>query len=187
VIGPRRTRPVAAALCLLMAACGSRNTSNPGVSVDSPGAISLTSPDFVTGATIPLSSTCEGAEVPPTLSWSGGPAAQEFALTVIDRDAHDFVHWLIWRIPGDAPGIAADRFPPGVVQGRNSLGKTGYAGPCPPPGGGAHRYVFTVYALSAPSTGLSSGATLDQLFQAVNGTVEASGTLIGTFARAKAP
>jgi len=29
----------------------------------------------------------------------------------------------------------------------NSSGSKGYSGPCPPPGHGAHRYNFTVYAL----------------------------------------
>jgi phosphatidylethanolamine-binding protein (PEBP) family uncharacterized protein len=30
---------------------------------------------------------------------------------------------------------------------KNSFGRTGYGGPCLPPGHGSHRYFFTVYAV----------------------------------------
>jgi phosphatidylethanolamine-binding protein (PEBP) family uncharacterized protein len=53
-----------------------------------------------------------------------------------------------------------------------------------PSGEPPHRYVFTVYALSQPRADqLKSGATLDQLVQAINGYVLADGSLSGTFGR----
>jgi Raf kinase inhibitor-like YbhB/YbcL family protein len=173
-------------LLLGAAACGSSNTSERDVQVASPGAIQLTSPDFVTGGTMPTRSTCSGADVPPQLAWSGGPAAQEYALTLIDRDAPGgrFVHWVVWGIPGTAQGVASDALSAGAVEGRNGFGADGYGGPCPPTGDPPHRYVFTVYALSgSPTKQLHQGSTLDQFYQSINGFVLATGTLTGTFGR----
>ena len=173
-------------LAVAAAACGSSNTSSQGVPVASPGAVQLTSPDFVTGGTMPTDSTCSGRDVPPQVMWSGGPQAQEFVLTVIDRDAPggQFVHWLVWGIPGSVQGVAPEALPSGAAEGKNSFGSTGYRGPCPPSGEPPHRYVFTIYALSQTRTGrLTAGATLDQVMEAINGYVLADGTLTGTFGR----
>ena len=40
------------------------------------------------------------------------------------------------------------------VSGRNSWGKAGYGGPCPPKGHGPHRYFFRLYALDVAKVGL---------------------------------
>src|SRR5467141_3307877 len=116
--------------------CGSSNTSSQGVQVASPGAIQLTSPDFATGGTMPTDSTCSGRDLSPQLMWTGGSQAQEYAITLIDRDAPGgrFVHWVLWGIPGSEQGVAPGALPAGAVDGRNSFGSTGYRGPCPPSG-----------------------------------------------------
>jgi Raf kinase inhibitor-like YbhB/YbcL family protein len=174
-----------AVLFVAAPACGSSNTSSQGVQVASPGAIQLTSPGFVTGGTLPTDTTCSGKDQPPQLGWTGGPQAEEYALTLIDRDAPGggFVHWVAWGIDGSEQGLAPDASPAGTVEGTNGFGSIGYRGPCPPSGDPPHRYVFTIYALSRAPAGLRTGATLNELMQAINGFVLADGTLIGTFGR----
>jgi Raf kinase inhibitor-like YbhB/YbcL family protein len=175
-----------AALVVPAAACGSSNSPGQGVPVASPGAIQLTSPDFVTGGTMPTDATCSGQDVSPQLAWSGGPQAQEYGLSLVDRDAPGgrFVHWVVWGIPGSEQGVAPGVLPAGSLEGRNDFGTNGYRGPCPPTGEPPHRYVFTIYALSQPrARSLHPGATIDDFLQAINGYVLADGTLTGTFGR----
>jgi Raf kinase inhibitor-like YbhB/YbcL family protein len=74
---------------------------------------------------------------------------------VTDPDAGGFVHWVVYGLPGSTIGLREGRLPQGARAGTNGFGDTGYGGPCPPPGDGAHRYVFTLYALDEP---VGSGA-----------------------------
>jgi Raf kinase inhibitor-like YbhB/YbcL family protein len=61
------------------------------------------------------------------------------------------------------------------------LNRPGYGGPCPPPGS-AHRYFFTLYALSSPLS-LKPGATRHEVERAMAGHVLATAQLMGTYAR----
>ena len=81
-----------------------------------------------------------------------------------------------------ATGLAEGEHPAGAVEGRNDFGEEGYSGPRPPPGDGPHRYVFRVFAASAP-LGLVAGASADDLRRALEGKERASGTLVGTYQR----
>src|SRR5438445_679675 len=67
--------------------------------------IRLVSPAFTTGSAIPARYTCDGPDVSPPLSWSGGPPAEEYALIVTDPDAQggEFVHWVVYAIPSTDP------------------------------------------------------------------------------------
>jgi phosphatidylethanolamine-binding protein (PEBP) family uncharacterized protein len=60
------------------------------------------------------------------------------------------------RIPPSVTSLNAGSAPPGAVAGRNTFGRIGYGGPCPPPGDKPHHYVFVLLALRSPS-GLSRG------------------------------
>ncbi len=118
------------------------------------------------------------------MAWSGAPdGTRTLALSVIDPDASDFVHWLVFDIPGATAGsVAADvgtgsGAPP---QGRNSRGERGYTGPCPP--SGRHHYVFTLYALDA-RLGLSGTPSRSALDAAIKGHVLATAVLTGTYKR----
>src|SRR5438552_11293484 len=92
-------------VCLLVAAaaCGTGPASQlPQVSqTDS---ITLASPAFISGSAIPARYTCDGQDVSPPLSWSGGPPAEEFALIATDPDARggEFVHWIVYAILASA-------------------------------------------------------------------------------------
>jgi Raf kinase inhibitor-like YbhB/YbcL family protein len=61
-----------------------------------------------------------------------------------------FTHWVVWNIDPAMPFIKEESVPSGASEGLNGAGKTGYAGPCPPPGHGTHHYQFRLYALDSP-------------------------------------
>jgi Raf kinase inhibitor-like YbhB/YbcL family protein len=151
----------------------------------------LTSPSFTQGAAIPSQHTCDGPDRSPALSWSGAPAgSRSFTLIVDDPDAPAgvWVHWVLFNLPASATGLPEnvareDTLPElgGAVQGRNDSRKTGYAGPCPPPGK-PHRYVFTLFALDGPLE-LRPGATKADVEGAMEGHVLGNAQLMGTYAR----
>lgn len=153
------------------------------------GVMELRSGAFQANGFLAARHTCAAENLSPPLEWSGAPAGtQAFALICEDPDAPrgTWDHWLIWNLPatrlGLPEGVPADEvLPDGARQGRNSGKKTGYSGPCPPPGD-PHRYVFRVYALSAPLD-LPAGATKSKLLEAMQGRVLGAGTLVGLFGR----
>jgi Raf kinase inhibitor-like YbhB/YbcL family protein len=139
----------------------------------------LASPAFGGGHAIPRRYTCDGAGVSPPLRWKAPPrGTRAFALFAIDIDAGPFTHWTLWDLPASRRGLAAGTS--WRLQGRNSFGRLGYGGPCPP--SGRHRYVFTVYALRA-TLGLARGATTRQFTHALPGRVLATSTITGTYRR----
>jgi Raf kinase inhibitor-like YbhB/YbcL family protein len=152
-------------------------------------AFTLSSAAFKPGGAIPTSHTCDGADRSPTLSWNGAPAGTKgFALIMDDPDAPvgTWVHWVLYEIPASATDLpqgvpADDTLASGAKQGINDFRKTGYGGPCPPPGK-AHRYFFKLYALDAP-TSLKARATKAEVLRAIEGHVLAEAELMGTYKR----
>lgn len=148
--------------------------------------LTLTSPAFREGGSIPSEYTCEGADHSPELSWTPGPAGTvSYALIMDDPDAPrgTWVHWVVWNITGTKLAAAASQqadLGVGASQGTNSWGKTGWGGPCPP--SGTHRYVFKVYALDT-TLSLPSSTTKDALLAAMQGHVLAQGELVGRYAK----
>jgi Raf kinase inhibitor-like YbhB/YbcL family protein len=104
------------------------------------------------GETVPVRFTCDGDNISPPLGWSGVPeGATELRLGLTDPDAPSgtFTHWLVDGIDPSSSGVDEGGVPAGGTEGTNSFGEKGYGGPCPPRGGGPHRYVFTVEAIDA--------------------------------------
>ena len=126
---------------------------------------------------------CDGGNVSPALAWKDPPAGtKSFALTLFDPDAPSgsgFWHWQVWNIPAGATGFAEGKVPSGTVQGKGDIGRTGYLGPCPPPGSGVHHYTLTLYALSVGKLDLdphtSSNASISA---ALNGKAIAKATAV---------
>jgi len=149
----------------------------------------LRSPDFANGANIPRAFTCEGEDRSPALEWSDAPpGTKTFALIADDPDAPSgtWVHWVIYNIPGSARSLTAgvekkEQLADGSRQGRNDSRKTGYNGPCPPPGK-AHRYFFKLYALSVELT-LTPGASKSDVEHAMEGHVLARTEWMGRYQR----
>lgn len=147
-------------------------------------AFTLTSPAFADGNPVPKQFTCDGNDAPPPLQVSDPPAGtRSFAVIMDDPDAPKgtFTHWLAYDIPSNTPELKATA----GKSLRNSFGRNGYAGPCPPAGHGSHRYYFTVYALDVPSLELP-GDKRDALEAALKGHTLAKARLMGRYERAKA-
>ena len=109
-------------------------------------AFALGSSAFHNGGTIPARYTCTGANISPPLRWTAPPRrTRSFSIEVVDIDAHGFVHWRARGISASARSLRAGAHL--RIEGANTFGRRGYSGPCPPPGSGAHRYVFTLSAL----------------------------------------
>ncbi len=146
----------------------------------------LWSTGFAAGETIPERYTCESENLSPSWNWANLPEGTEsllFAVTDADAPGGQFVHQVLYDIPPD--GAIAEGFQAGDigVSGGNSFGESGYGGPCPPPGDGAHRYVFTAYALGTPSLGLPEGAPLAEAQAAAGEDVLGMAQYVGTFGR----
>ncbi|HSO95603.1 MAG TPA: YbhB/YbcL family Raf kinase inhibitor-like protein [Acidimicrobiia bacterium] len=147
--------------------------------------IRLTSPAFSPGGMIPIGFTCDDHDVPPPLRWSGLPASSvELAVTLEDLDGPGgrFVHWVAWGIDPVSRGLPEGVVPAGVHEGRNSAGRAGYLGPCPPAGSDPHRYRFTLYALRRHLV-LGPDATLTELRAAMRDAIVGRAELVGRYAR----
>ncbi len=150
-----------------------------------PTGFRVRSPAFAPGGMIPTGFTCDAEDVPPPLRWSGVPAGTvELALIVEDLDTgrRPFVHWVAWGIDPGAGGLPEGVVPAEVREGRNSTGRDGYVGPCPPAGSAAHRYRFTLEALRRP-VGLRPDATAAALQAAVRRDILARAQLVGSYGR----
>ena len=169
---------------------GAASQSTPSPSSSTPMEASmtfqLTSSAFTQGNSIPPVYTCTGRNISPPLAWSDPPAGtQSFALILDDPDAPGgtFTHWVLYNLPASTLSLAENvpataQLPDGSLQGKNSFGKSGYGGPCPP--SGTHRYFFKLYSLDS-WLGLPSGASVSQLQQAMQGHILAGIELMGTY------
>ncbi len=151
----------------------------------------LTSPAFASGAEIPAVHTCEGADRPPALAWSGAPAGtKSFALIVDDPDAPDpkapkttWVHWVVYNLPSTTTGLPeGGELPAGAWQGVNDFKHPRWGGPCPPIG--RHRYFFKLYALDTVLPDLKQ-PTKAALEKAMQGHELARAELLGTYEKRK--
>jgi Raf kinase inhibitor-like YbhB/YbcL family protein len=117
--------------------------------------IELRSPSFGDHQPIPACHAKDHDNLSPALEWSGVP--QE-AVDCEDPDAPrgTFTHWVLAALQPTVTGLAEGEHPAAAVEGRNDFGEEGYGGPLPPVGHGRHRYVFRVFATSAP-LGLMAG------------------------------
>jgi hypothetical protein len=149
----------------------------------------ISSPSFANGGDIAKKFTCDGADVSPQLSWTEPPAGTKtFALLADDPDAPvgNWNHWTLWNMPAKARGLAEGvskdpRLSDGTQQGRNDFHKTGYNGPCPPPGK-PHRYYFKLFALDA-SLELKPEAGKHALEAAMKGHILAQAEWMGRYGR----
>ena len=169
------------ATALSAAGCSSGGQAQNEPLPQAKATLRLSTPAFTDGGTIPRRFTCDGGGPPPTISVANvPPTARELALFVDDPDAPggDFSHWTVYGIPARNGRLLVNE----GREGRNSLGRVGWADPCPPDGDQPHHYVFVLYALSKPS-GLREGASVDEAIAAVKSAVLARGTLTGRYGR----
>ena len=148
-------------------------------------AFQIFSSAFAEGGWIPDLHACQGADVSPPLEWMGEPPeTRSFALIVDDPDAPsgNWNHWLLFDIAAQThnlpQGFKVSRL---GVSGKNSWGKEGYNGPCPPKGNGPHRYFFRLFALELKILGLSGGAAREAIERAMNGHIIAETQYMGRY------
>jgi len=152
--------------------------------------LELTSEAFVNGQSIPAKYACTGRNISPALTWNDPPAGtQSLALIVDDPDAPmgTWVHWVLFNIKSDTRNLQEDLPIMGknvdanaIYVGKNSSGRIGYDGPCPP--SGTHRYYFKLYALDT-TINLLPGATKEQVLKEMQGHILAQGELMGIFSK----
>ena len=142
----------------------------------------LTSPAFENNGKIPSEYTCDGSDTSPELNIADVPkSAKSLVLINDDPDAPvgTWDHWIVFNIPPNTARISRGEEPAGI-GGKNSWGRTGYGGPCPP--SGVHRYFFKLYALDT-MLNLKEGATKKDIEKAMQGHIIAKTELMGTYKR----
>lgn len=132
---------------------------------------------------IPEQYTCDGDDLSPPLVISQiPPGTVELAIVVLDKDANDFVHWVIAGIDPSTTFIPAGAVPIGAVQAQASNGDIAWVGPCPPPGSGLHTYEFWLYALVEPSL-ITDGQDAASAIARLDDLAVARSQYVGTYER----
>lgn len=154
--------------------------------------LTVTSPAFGPGGSIPARHTCEGEDRSLPLAIAGVPPnAKTLAVIVDDPDAPDpaapktvWVHFVAYDLPASSTTLPEGAGNGGTVgrAGKNDWGSTGYRGPCPPVG--RHRYFVKVFALDSELGDLHE-PTKAALLQAMEGHLVGEGALIGTYQKTK--
>ena len=171
-----------------------------GLAQDAPETITVTSSVFDHHGMVPEEYSAYGDNKSIDLSWSNLPAGTvQLALICDDPKVVEigmmpepFVHWVAYNIPASASGLPAG-LPTdaevmgvagldGMINGLNGTRRPGYFGPRPPVNGQLHAYHFRVYALDA-DLDLDAGLNKEQLLEAVDGHVLATGMLMGHYER----
>src|SRR4051812_23329690 len=163
-----------------MMCAATAQAAEPAAPAAAEAPMKITTDAFAPEGTIPQKYTCDGANTAPALAWDNAPTnAKSFALIVEDPDAPAgvFTHWVIYNIPAQASALGSP-LPETALQGKNSAGKTGFSGPCPPPGHGSHRYYFKLYALDSLLAIGADSADAAALKQAMKGHILASAELM---------
>ena len=129
-------------------------------------------------------SGCDGGNISPALTWKDPPAGtKSFAVTLYDPDAptgSGWWHWQAWNIPATTMSFDEGKVPDGIVQGKGDVGRTGYLGPCPPPGTGVHHYTFTIFALKVDKLEVDPSASGAFIGYNLNGNAIAKASVVYT-------
>jgi phosphatidylethanolamine-binding protein (PEBP) family uncharacterized protein len=126
--------------------------------------------------------TCQGADTPPPLQWTGVPeGTKEFALFLLStRPVHGrlFFDWAVAGLPGNLRALAGSGLPAGAIVGQNGFGRDGYS--LCPAGGRPETYLFALYALPqklSATTGFDPASVRTQAI----GLAHHTGILFGTY------
>jgi Raf kinase inhibitor-like YbhB/YbcL family protein len=148
----------------------------------------LRSSAFPDGTTIPRRFTCDGTDLSPPLDWSDAPeTTRSFVLLCDDPDAPagTWRHWAAYDIPADRAALVegAAQQGKGFKQAINDFQQPGYGGPCPPRGGGIHRYRFRLLALAVDRLPARREPSCQAVEREANKHLLAEAILIGTYQR----
>lgn len=162
-----------------------------------PETIAFGSPAFPDGTAMSTRYTADGDGLSPPLEWSGVPdTAAALMILIEDADAptpRPLVHGIVAELPGidgqlpegELSGSQLGRSSGGQTSrllGKNSFLRAAYLPPDPPPGHGAHRYVFQIYAVSRRPH-FSNAPGRSQVIERVRLYGIAKGVFTGTYGR----
>lgn len=145
----------------------------------------LSSPAFKHNEFIPSQYTCDGPNASPPLHIEDIPSeTKSLALIVQDPDAVSgtWTHWIVWNIDPLTREIPENTLPQNAIEGTSGFRETKWGGPCPPPGTGIHRYIFTLYALNCPLT-LPQETDIKELRKAISNHIIEETEFIGLYSR----
>lgn len=174
-------------LSLGMALAGCKGKSPPPPPAP-PETVRVTSPTLQEGHPIPAANACSDENhlgKSPAMTWTKGPPGTvAYAVSMVDPDAKNFVHWVVTGIPANVTHLPEGMspggpLPEGARELKNDYGNSGYGGPCPP-AGDTHHYIVQVWALRRP---LATGQPDAAFFQDLVNAAAASGKLTVTFQR----
>jgi hypothetical protein len=143
--------------------------------------MTITSPAFEQGGTIPVQFSRDGGDRSPPLTVRGVPPhAQSLVLIMDDPDAPSgrFPHWVAFNLDPVDQQIPEAALLPDAGHGKNGWGETRYGGPRPP--SGEHRYFFRVSALDR-LLDLPEGAESKTVEELMRGHIIAQSELMGRF------
>jgi Raf kinase inhibitor-like YbhB/YbcL family protein len=150
----------------------------------------VTSDSFPAGQRLPDEFSGYGQGRSPALHWSGMPTDAKSTVVLVedpDSPAAPFTHWVLYNLPPTVQKLpeavtGGSRLTDlgGALQGNSSAGRLGYFGPRPPQHDPPHHYHFEVFALDR-TLDLPPGASRDQVVEAMQGHVLASGEVVGLY------
>jgi Raf kinase inhibitor-like YbhB/YbcL family protein len=143
--------------------------------------MTISSPAFEDGGTIPERYTREGGNMRPTLQFKDVPAgAQSLVLIMDNPDAPQgpFTHWIVYNLSPATRELNGNVTPTMLRQGRNDYGQDSYSGPKSP--SGEHRHFFRLYALDSQLE-ITHGASRLDVEEAMIGHVIATAECHGHF------
>lgn len=158
IVALTRITVTAAAGALFVAMSNAESDPNPEKFI-------LTSSSFRDGEVLPDSSVlndldCHAPNRSPALEWTNLPPGTKSLVLICDdfeaRGGDGFIHWVVYNLPATTHRLAenAGAGEPDLSGGGrhayNDFLRRRYDGPCPPEGP-AHKYRFTLFALSTAS------------------------------------
>lgn len=148
----------------------------------------VTSAAFSDGGVIPLRYTSHGENVQPDFTITGAPAATKSYVVVMrdidvamNRTPDGVLHWLAFDIP--SAQIPVGHLPVPSVTGANFLGKATFIGSGAPLRDRYHHYLWEFYALD-DYLRLKEGASMNEVFKAMQGKVVGKAAYVGRYANA---
>jgi len=170
----------------------SKTFSHNALSAAVPETIQLSSSAFEDDGNLPPQYTLDCDRISPPMAWRGvPPQARGLILVVEDADSPTstpLTHAIVLDLPPDLPDLFEGDLPSPHHKGvfrhlrKNSMRKTEYPPPDPPPGHGDHRYLFDLYAVSG-ALPLPRIPILDDVQQAMPGRILARGYLTARYRR----
>ncbi|MHB1865355.1 MAG: YbhB/YbcL family Raf kinase inhibitor-like protein [Candidatus Saccharimonadales bacterium] len=153
--------------------------------------LSLSSPEFQDGGTIPVKYTSDGDNINPPIDISGvSKETKSLVLIVDDPDAatdpdgpgKTFDHWVVFNISPTITQIEENSLPTGSIVAKNGMGESKYIGPAPP--NGKHRYYFKLYEL-LDILDLDTYAVKEDVEKAMQDKIIGQAQLVATYERQK--